>query len=212
MRLVPLIAAIALCVGCGGGDRITQTREVSPFDRLDVADTVDVEVVPGDGREVRVYGGEDVLDRVETASSGGVLRLDIRDRGIVIGPDPLGDVRVQVSASALRGVTIKGAADVTLDGVDSDALDVRVQGAGEIDAAGRVDRLTATIQGAGDANLGRLAARTADVTVQGAGDADIDVSEQLDVLVQGAGDVTYSGEPRVSSTIEGAGDLNHHRR
>ena len=101
MRLLPLLIVIVVVAGCGGGDRITQTRAVAPFDRLEIADSVDVQVVPGDGREVRVYGGEDVLDRVETESSAGVLRIDVRDRGIVIGPDPLGDVRVQVAASEL---------------------------------------------------------------------------------------------------------------
>lgn len=203
------VLALAATAGCGGGPRVTETRTVAPFDRIEVSDSLDVEVVQGAAEDVRVYAGKDVMDRVRTESSGGVLRLDLVDRGIVIGPDPLGDVRVEVAASAIRGITIKGAADVTLDGLDGSAFEVRVQGAGGLDAAGRVDHLSATIQGAGDANLGRLAARTADVTVQGAGDADLQVSEQLDVVVQGAGDVTYSGEPRVNSNIQGAGDLRH---
>ena len=73
MRLPPLlIAVVVVAAGCGGGDRTTETRAVAPFERLEVADSVDVQVVPGNGREVRVYGGEDVLDRVETESSAGV--------------------------------------------------------------------------------------------------------------------------------------------
>ena len=207
MRLAPLMVAIALFVGCGGGDRITQTREVAPFDRLDVADSVDVEVVPGDGSEVRVYGGEDVLDRVETASSGGVLRLDIRDRGIVIGPDPLGDVRVQVAASSLDAVRIGGSGDVALGELDLPELELEIEGAGEVEATGTADRLSATIQGAGHARLSDLAVRTATVLVQGAGEADLNVSERLDVKVQGAADVTYRGRPEVTREIDGAGEI-----
>jgi hypothetical protein len=205
--LSPIVALTLLIAGCGGGDRITETRQVAPFDQLDVADSVDVEVVPGDGRQVQVYGGEDVLDRVETESSGGVLRVDIRDRGIVIGPDPLADVRVQVAASSLDAVRIGGSGDVELGGLDLPALELEIEGAGEVEASGTADRLSATIQGAGDARLSELAVRTATVLVQGAGEAHLNVSERLDVKVQGAADVVYRGDPDVSEDIDGAGEV-----
>ena len=208
MRLLPLLIAVVVVVaGCGGGDRTTETRAVAPFDRLEIADSVDVQVVPGDGREVRVYGGEDVLDRVETESSAGVLRIDVRDRGIVIGPDPLGDVRVQVAASALDAVEIAGSADVELGGLDLPQLELEIEGAGEVAASGTADRLAATIQGAGDAELSDLAVRTATVVVQGAGEAHLNVSERLDVKVQGAADVIYRGHPTVTEDIDGAGEV-----
>lgn len=208
MRLAIAIALVALLLaGCGGGDRVTESREVAAFDRLEVADDVDVEVVPGDGREVRVFGGEDVLDRVETTSRDGLLRIDVRDRGIVIGPDPLGDVRVQVPSSTLGAVKIGGSGDVELSGIDVPAIEIEIEGTGAVSAAGTADRLDATIQGAGDADLSQLEVRTATVLVQGAGQAHLDVSDRLDVKVQGAADVVYRGNPEVTQDIQGAGDV-----
>jgi hypothetical protein len=204
-RLAPLL--LLLVAGCGGGERTVETRQVAPYDRLEVSESIDVQVVPGDGREVRVAAGEHVIDRVVTESSGGVLTIDIRDRGIVIGPDPLDDVSVQVPASQLARVQIAGSGDVTLEGVDQEALELHIEGAGDVEASGTVDRLTATIQGAGDARLSQLKARTARVEVQGAADAELSVSDELDVTVQGAADVTYIGDPRVRSDVEGAGDI-----
>ncbi len=110
--LLPLI--VLALVGCGGGERIIETREVAPFDRLQISESVDVKVVEGDGRHVRVYAGEKVIDRVVTRSSGGVLEIDIKDRGIIIGDDPLGDVRVRVAASDLDAERIEISADVDL--------------------------------------------------------------------------------------------------
>jgi Putative auto-transporter adhesin, head GIN domain len=202
-----LIALIALA-GCGGGERITETRQVAPFDRLEVSESVDVQVVPGDGREVRVAAGEHVIDRVVTTSSGGVLTIDVRDRGIVIGSDPLDDVEVQVPVSELAGVDIEGSGDVVLEGLDAPSLELNLEGAGDVEASGSVDRLTATIEGAGDARLSKLSVRTARVVVEGAADAELNVSDELDVTVEGAGDVSYSGDPEVRSTVEGAGDLH----
>ena len=206
-RLAPLVLLLVVA-GCGGGDRTVDTRQVAPYDRLEVSESIDVQVVPGDGREVRVAAGEHVLDRVVTESSGGVLKIDIRDRGIVIGPDPLDDVSVQVPVSELARVDIEGSGDVTLEGIDQDSLELRVQGAGDVEASGTVDRLVAEIQGAGDARLSQLQARTAQVVVQGAADAELNVSDELDVKVQGAGDVSYTGDPTVRSDVEGAGDIH----
>jgi len=212
MRLLTLALAlllVAAVAGCGGGPRVTETREVPSFDRLEISDSVDVEVTPGDSREVLVTAGEDVIDRVHTESSGGVLNIDIVDRGIVIGNDPLDDVRIQVSAGALEAVRVDGAGDVKLTGLDRDALDLEINGSGDIEASGTVGSLVATVDGAGDADLSALQARTARVTVDGAGDAELHVTERLDVSVDGAGDVSYRGDPAVTSSVEGAGDLRH---
>lgn len=210
IRLVAVVAVASLAAaGCGGGPRVTETRQVAPFDRVEVSDSLEVDVVPGTGSELRVRAGEDVMDRVRTESSGGVLRLDLVDRGIVIGPDPLGDVRIEVGADSVRSLLIDGSGDVTLTDVDEEALDLEVEGAGEIEATGTVGDLTATIRGAGNASLSGLAARTARITVQGAGDADLNVSDELDVTVEGAGEVNYSGSPTVRSEIHGAGDISH---
>jgi hypothetical protein len=207
MRFAPLLLVVLALIGCGGGERIIETREVAPFDRLEISDSIDVKVVEGDGRHVRVYAGENVMDRVETDSSGGVLTIDVRDRGIVIGSDPLGDAQVEVTAGALQGVEVEGASDILLEDLDAEELELDLQGASDLEATGTVDRLTASIQGAGDADLSELSVRTATVEAQGAADVELNVSEQLNVTVQGAGDVSYRGSPEVESEIEGAGDL-----
>lgn len=197
---------VLLAAGCGGGERVVQSREVAPFDRIVVGGGLDVEIAPGPAA-VRVRAGEDVLDRVTTRSAGGELRLEVRDRGVVIGPDPLGDARARVTVPALSALVIDGSGEAVLRGVDEDAIELEIRGTGRITASGTVDRLTARIRGAGDADLADLRAREATVLVQGAGDADIAVRERLDVTVQGAADVTYAGDPEVSSEIQGAGDI-----
>lgn len=205
MRRLALIALV-LVAGCGGGERITQTRDVAPFERLHVSDSVDVRVVAG-APGVRVYAGEDVIDRVVTRSSGGVLEVRIEDRGIVIGDDPLGDARVEVAADTLEGVEVDGAGDVQLEGLDAAALQLDLEGAADVDAAGTIERLTATIHGPVDADLSGLSVRSATIDVDGPGDADLSVSEELNVTVRGPGDVTYRGDPVVESEIDGPGDV-----
>jgi putative autotransporter adhesin-like protein len=206
LALVVVVAALAVA-GCGAGPSTTQTRQVGSFDRLDVSGDIAVDVAPGDPRDVTVTAGENVIDHVVTEASGGALRVAIRDRGIVIGPDPYKDISVQVPASVLRHIRVEGSSDLRLGRIDTDELSVEVSGAGAVSASGTVGNLIATIHGAGDAHLYDLQARTATVTVQGAGDAELNVSDRLDVTVQGAGDVRYRGRPSVRQTVEGAGDI-----
>jgi hypothetical protein len=209
MRLLVLAFVVAglAVVGCGAGSSTTQTRQVGAFDRLSVSGDIDVEMGSGESRDVMVTAGENVIDHVVTEASGGVLRLAIRDRGIVIGPDPYKNVSVTVPAAVLRDIRVEGSSDLRLGRIDSDRLAIEVSGSGGIEASGRVGDLVATIDGSGDARLYDLEARTATVTVHGAGDAELNVRDRLDVTVEGAGDVRYRGRPSVRQTVEGAGDI-----
>jgi hypothetical protein len=211
MRPLPLALLLVLALaatGCGAGPRTTETRRVAAFDRIEVQGSIDVRVVPGAATDVKVTAGENVIDRVATDSRDGVLRLSIRDHGIVIGPDPYDDASVQVSADALQGVRVVGSSDVALGQIDADELSIEVEGSGDVQAAGSAGNLIATIQGSGDANLADLAARTATVTVQGSGNASVNVSDSLDVTVQGSGDVSYRGRPRISQSVSGSGEVH----
>jgi hypothetical protein len=207
--LVPLLLLAALAVaGCGGGPRTTQTRTVAAFDRIDVAGSIDVEVVPGDAQTVRVSAGENVIDHVSTDSSDGVLHVSIRDHGIVIGPDPYDDATVQVSAEAMKGVSVSGSGDLRLGSIAMPELSIEIQGSGDVHAAGTVDNLITSIQGSGDADLEGLEASTGTVSIEGSGDAKVNVKDKLDVTVRGSGDVSYLGSPDVRQNVEGSGDVH----
>ena len=208
-RIAPLVIFAALAsAGCGAGPRTTETRTVAPFDRIQVEGSIDVDVVPGDANTVLVTAGEHVIDHVEASSSDGVLHLSIRDRGIVIGPDPFDDARVQVSSAALQGVRVEGSSDLGLGRIDAQELSIEIEGSGDVEANGTVGNLIASIEGSGDADLRELAARTATVSIQGSGDAKVNVKDELDVSVQGSGDVSYLGNPRVRQSVSGSGDVH----
>jgi hypothetical protein len=212
MRLLPALPVIALAAlalaGCGAGPTVARPRPVGETVRsLQISSRVDVRVRHGAQPAVMVHAGRDVIDRVVTQTEGDVLRVAIRDRGIVIGADPLRNVTVDVTLPRLDHVLVDGSADVELGAMRARTLTFRVRGAGSLHARGRVGRLVTDIRGAADARLTRLYARTARISVEGAGGVDVAVSKRLSVFVRGAGDIIYHGDPVVTRDIRGPGTV-----
>ena len=62
-----ILAAVLLLGGCGGGAKVTQTRDVPPFTGLAITGDVNVDVTPGESGPVGVTGGKDVIDIADRA-------------------------------------------------------------------------------------------------------------------------------------------------
>src|ERR1044071_1555454 len=101
--LLPALAAIAL-TGCDladDGQRVTQTRDVDTFTRIDNDSSVDVRLHVGEPQRVRVRAGDKVIDDVHTDVRDGVLRVTFDHHGL--GGN---DVVVEASVPRLTGVTV----------------------------------------------------------------------------------------------------------
>jgi hypothetical protein len=205
--ILPVAAAtLALtgCIGIDAGPTTTQSRDVPAFTRVKAEDQVDVDLRVGEPRRLRVRAGEKVIDDVRTEVRDGTLFVSYDGPGIRNGR-----LLIEVAAPSIDAIAITGASDVRVDGLAAEALDIRVSGAGDIAAAGRVGRLALDISGAGDADLAELTAGEARVELSGAGDADVHAADRLDAEVSGAGDLAYRGDPRVRRTVSGSGEIEH---
>jgi Putative auto-transporter adhesin, head GIN domain len=205
--ILPVAAAtlaVTGCIGVDAGPTTTQSRDVGAFTRLKAEDEVDVNVRVGESRRLRVRAGEKVIDDIRTEVRDGTLYVAYDGPSIREGR-----LLVEVSAPAIEALAITGPADVRVEGLAADAFDIRVSGAGDIAADGRVRRLTLDISGACDADLTELAADDARVELSGAGDAEVSATERLDAEVRGAGDLAYRGDPRVRQQVTGDGEIDH---
>lgn len=193
--------------GCGGGPRVSETRAVDRYDRIEVDDQANVVIEIGTPPEVVVNAGEDVIERVKTDVSDGVLKVHIDHEGITIGHDPAEDSDVSVRVASLEGLEVAGSGDASVTGLRAGTFDARIAGSGNLEASGRAGLLDLEVDGSGDADLDRLEVRNATVNADGSGNADVFVTGTLDVEVEGSADVSYRGDPRVTSRVEGSGDL-----
>lgn len=194
--------------GCGGGVEgngiaKTENRNVPAFSSVEVDGAFNVYVECRKKQKVEVSGDSNILPHIITKIKGSTLQITTSK---TICPKKL--LEVKVSADNIEKVTVSGAVDLSISGVDNNKLDIQVDGAGDIKASGKTKSFKVDISGSGDLKAKDLKAENVEVSVNGAGNAVVNASRRLKAEINGAGDITYYGNPKeVIQEISGAGDI-----
>lgn len=118
-------------------------------------------------------------------------------------------LKVEIVAPHLPPLTVNGAGDVDLDGLDQRDLRIQLSGAGNIDANGKVHTASVTSSGAGNVDLSDLHATDATVSVAGVGNIDVNASGKVNANVAGAGNITLHRKPaQLISQVSGVGAVD----
>lgn len=235
-RLLTAIVVLTMLVGLSGcvvrpvdsGEIRTEVRDVGEFEAIDFSGFGRMVIEQGDGYEVELTSTEGVLQRVDTDVKGGTLRIGQYRQWsfwpFFTGPQRL-DVRVVTPS--LERLTVSGAGDVSIDGLEGDRFEFKLSGAGDFSArdvdldrlvielsgagsarvSGTVDTQEVTLSGAGDYDGRDLESRNARIEVSGAGHVVVWAEERLDVKASGAGKVEYFGDPQVRSDVSGVSSV-----
>lgn len=205
-----------------------QTRDVpvTSFNRLEVAGPFKVFVLVGqEPGKVSLLGPPALLNDTVATVEGQKLTIRFRD-GANWSWNPGSGVNVFVSSPALISATVKGAAQVEIDGPKGDTfsadtngsgsivlreLDARsvlfaTGGSGSITAEGTADEGTYALGGSGSIDAKRLRVQTARIAVGGAGSIYADVSRAANVSVGGSGRVDVVGG---ADCIKGGANAQH---
>jgi hypothetical protein len=187
----------------GSGVAKSETREIQPFKRVELAGTGRLELRPGPPGSIEVTADDNILPILETRVDGD--RLIIRPSEKSIGP--VVDIVYKAAAPELHAVQTTGAAEVLIADFKGQRLELELSGAGEARVVGETGALRIKTTGSSEVKAAELRARTAEVEIMGAGVADLNVSETLKVSITGAGTVRYTGDAKVEKRIIGAGTI-----
>lgn len=188
----------------GSGDLETREIDLKDFDEISVGGAFEVEVHFAKSQEVSVTIDDNLWDNLE---------LEVRNGRLIIDWDkncnPDDDCRLELTVSALKAMTIHGAADVKIEDFDGDSFDFDLSGAAELEMNGKVEELDIQVSGAGEIDTRDLQAQHVKVRISGAGEANISASESLDAQVSGVGNINYWGDPEKKRTsVSGLGDIS----
>lgn len=189
-----------------GEDLSSETRDLPSFNRIEAYGGFEIRINAGAEQMVLVETAERDLKRLKTEVRGETLVLSFKDRWFSFLYD---DPRiVTISLPALRGMKFFGGSDIKVTGIDSEDLDLIVEGAADITLAGSCGALNFNLNGAGDVEARELLCKSVVFRSNGVADAQIYASESVDVGVNGLGGVEVYGNPEnVSKHVNGLGSI-----
>jgi hypothetical protein len=106
--------AILTVTGCstfvtrGSGDLITEERQVSNFDRIDLSGMGEVVITQDGSESLSVETDDNIMKYVEAVVEGGTLKLGFKDGFNFISPSRL---VFTVSIDDLNGLAVSGSGD-----------------------------------------------------------------------------------------------------
>ena len=232
-RVIALVFLALLLINCskgqvvvGNSNIISQEKQLSAYDRIEVLGSYDVIFTDGEVGKIKIKAPDNILPLIQTEVSDGLLRIDTGKNRYRV-KEPI-IIYVPVD-SRLKQVDIKGSADIYSEknletkalnfgiygsgyarlAVVVSSLALEVVGAGDIRVSGRAKDISIDISGSGDVDTSKLTAEKAAISISGAGDVSAYVTEDVDVSIAGAGDVTVKGNPKkVKQKINGSGGVN----
>jgi hypothetical protein len=222
LAVVFLSACVQVVIG--SGDVRTEELSVAPFTELELVGSATVIVERGERQRVEVEAQPNILDILETRTSGDRLILG---ETTGVGYTPSEPVTFRVTVPRLEEVEVSGSGEVSLPDARADRMVVRVSGSGTISLSGAVDDLRVAIDGSGSVTASgsakelrvdvsgsgsfegvELSVEDADVRVSGSGSAAVKASGRLEADVSGSGSIAYVGEPaELETSIEGSGSI-----
>ncbi len=197
------------------GDRVTlsgetdsQLRTVELFDRITLRGGYELELTAGEEQSVTLTGDTALLKITETRVKDGELFVGPANN---VGVRTYDNFELRIALPTLRGLTVDGAVDGTLAALDSDRIEIVVNGAAQIEADGRCGLLEVETNGAGKIDAQALECRTVRLETNGAGSASVYASEFAEIVINGVGNVDlYGNPPDMRTEKSGLGNITVH--
>ncbi|MGV3557803.1 head GIN domain-containing protein [Larkinella arboricola] len=226
-RLYLSLLIASLVTGFSEAQSVTKQFSIKPFDRIDVANAIDVEVRKGSFDIVAdLSPGETEYLSVKSENGVLVARFN-RPAGAWLPGKNRRSPRLLITMPALRGITLSGASDGDVnDAFDSNELEINLSGAADLSMKditanririkasgasdtklrGRVQHLDVEISGASDLSAYNLTAEEAIIRASGASDASVTVTRRLEKNTRGGADVSHRGNPQTVISNEKKSD------
>lgn len=180
---------------------------------------IDVTYVQGPVARIEVSGPAAVLDRlrvdagrISLAEGDGDLYGDSLtiDRNGVRVHSNADQTRIIVTAPNVRNFKLDGSGDLEIQDFDQPALNLTINGSGDVTAAGKVAVLSLAASGSGEAQLEDLNVKNADLMITGSGNAVVMAKDVVTIALSGSGDVSLQAQPTsLTASTSGSGKVQH---
>lgn len=191
----------------GSGIPAEEHRDMDEFSAIDLETCATVVVKVGEEPYVQLTGDDNLLSKVETSVEDGVLKVELSDDCSFRS-----GLELVIGIPSLERFTIEGSGDVRIEDLESDEVELAIEGSGTLHAHGSARSLVGSIEGSGSLSLADLVAEDANLSIEGSGSIEVRVASSLRYSIEGSGDILYTGEPELEGRIDGSGNIEKRAR
>jgi hypothetical protein len=209
----------------GEGDNVSQIKEITGFDGIDLATDAEINYTQDGGYYVEITAQKNILSVLDIKVENGDLHIGTRRELWKHNK-----VIITVHAPVIRRMNISGSGDInSLSTLDSDDLRFTISGSGDINVptivtktavakisgSGRIninngtaDTENYSMSGSGNINTEYVNAKTCSISMSGSGNVRLTATDRLSISLSGSGDINYHGKPVVTVDMSGSGRVS----
>jgi hypothetical protein len=224
-----LTMAVLLLSACsttrGSGNLITESRNVSDFERVDLSGSGEVIIIQGEEESLTVETDDNVMPYVTTNVRKGTLYLSMNPgpnnyaaptrlrftlqvknlTGLDVSGS--GSIAVETLATDRLDSDISGSGSIEIDELTADQLNVDISGSGNLQVAGNVAHATLNVGGSSRVRAEDLRGGVIEIQADGSSATTVWAIEALDVALGGSSSVRYYGDPALTSSTSGSSTI-----
>lgn len=191
----------------GSGTIVTQTIDVSDFDRISLESQGNVFIKQGQTESLTIEADDNILPLLETNVIGHELVLSTKPN---VDIDPSQAVVYTLTVKDLREITLKGSGDFMVDALSTDDLSILVSGSGDVNLEDLLAKgLTIRLSGSGDIFIGDMVVQAVSTDLTGSGEISLQGSaDSQEVRVDGSGNYQAGDLETLSTEIDMSGSAD----
>ncbi len=187
----------------GSGNVITEKREVSEFNAIEVGGVFVVEITAQKEYGIEIETDDNLQQFIKTDFDGETLKIETERK-----LSPSSPIKIIISAPDIENLNISGASKVSVVNLNNESLNVDLSGASKLSCAGQTNNLTIDLSGASNLDGENLKSENVSVEASGASKATVSVKTDFKADLSGASKVIYFGNPaNIEKKTSGASSI-----
>ena len=122
----------------GSGDIVVEDRKVSDFDEILVTGAGRLIITQGDSESLSIETDDNLVEFIETKVEGNTLEIGFTEDALFSSGrgqkalDPTDGFIFRITVISLEAISVSGAADIEVEKLKTDQLDISLSGAGQV--------------------------------------------------------------------------------
>ena len=187
------------------------TKELDPFERIDLHFPAKTSVEFGDRFYIEVDGRERDLKELDIDVHRNTLVIESKRSSFFRFNHNHQQVRIRIVTKSLTRVDVGASGHVELPEFNQKSLDLNLNGSADVFLSGAIKDLRVDKSGSGDLEITKLIAEHVDIERSGSGNIDIDgTTDVLSVDASGSGELNWKGieADKISISASGSGSYD----